>query len=339
MRAYDPHLDLSYQPRKTWDKHDLATFNVFHKESQLPYQAIFYKGEFVRFAGQHYYVFPHEDVLEQVLPVLSHFGEVDFPSGSRTNHEFSIVHGKKSKVSVEANTTRYGGIVKATQVRVNFTWDKFDHGDGKPVDFGGSIVNSIDGTLAFSIMPYSYRQFCENGMVHAESIREISAHVIAGIVKEKTPLLEAQIERVQKQTEELDTSFETLKKLRIIHNRKFPIETIANYLAAVKGSIDSLKERYREMNEMVISKEQAELIGKRMPVTLAKKLEWLELKEVRDKKTDSLLGHIGKLLNPVKQYEAFNDITYELSHNTDRAFLSSQHTYGQLDKILVRNRS
>ncbi len=339
MRAYDPHLDLSYQPRKTWDKHDLATFNVFHKSTQLPYQAIFYKGEFVRFAGQHYYVFPHEDVLEQVLPVLSHFGEVEFPTGSRTNHDLTLVHGKKTKVSVEANTTRYGGLVRATQVRVNFTWDKFDPGDGKPVDFGGSIVNSIDGTLAFSIMPYSYRQFCDNGMVHAESIREISAHVISAIVKEKTPLIEAQIQRVQKQTQELSTDFETLKKLRIIHNRKFPIETIANYLSAIKGSIDSLKERYREMNEMVISNKQAQLIGQKMPVNLVKKLGWVEAEEVRDKKTDKLLGHIGKLLNPVQQYEAFNDITYELSHNTDRAFLSSQYSYGQLDRILVRNRS
>ncbi len=339
MQAFDPHLDLSYVPRKTWPAHELSTFNVFHKTTQLPYQAIFYKGEFVRFAGQHYYVFPHEDVLEQVLPILSHFGEVEYPRGERNNHDLTLVHGKKTKVSVEANTTRYGGIVRATQVRVNFTWDKFDPGDGKPVDFGGSIVNSIDGTLAFSIMPYSYRQFCDNGMVHAESIREISAHVIAGVVKEKTPLLEAQIERVQKQTEELSTDFETLKKLRIIHNKKFPIETIANYLSAVKGSIDSLKERYREMNEMVISKKQAELIGKKMPVRIAKKLEWLELQEVREPKTDQFLGHIGKLLDPVKQYEALNDITYELSHNTDRAFLSSQNTYGQLDKILVRSRS
>jgi chaperonin cofactor prefoldin len=339
MQAFDPHLDLSYQPRKTWPVHDLATFNVFHKTTQLPYQAIFYKGEFVRFAGQHYYVFPHEDVLEQVMPVLSHFGEVEFPSGSRTNHDLTVVHGKKSKISVEANTTRYGGVVRATQVRVNFTWDKFDPGDGKPVDFGGSIVNSLDGTLAFSIMPYSYRQYCENGMVHAESIREISANVIKGIVKEKTPLLEAQIERVQKQTEELSTDFDSLKKLRIIHNKAFPIETIANYLSAVKGSIDSLKERYREMNEMVISKKQAELIGQRMPHKLSDKLEWLKVEEVRDKKTDKLLGHIGKLLEPVKQYAALNDITYELSHNTDRAFLSSQTTYAQVDKILVRSRS
>jgi hypothetical protein len=316
----------------------LATHNVFHKSLQLPYQAIFYKGEFVRFAGQHYYVFPHEDVLEQVLPILSHFGEVEFPTGQRTNHDLTLVHGKKTKVSVEANTTRYGGIVRATQVRVNFTWDKFDPGDGKQVDFGGSIVNSIDGTLAFSIMPYSYRQWCENGMVHAESVREISANVIKAIVKEPSELLKEQIQRVTKQTEEVATSFEDLKKLRIIHNRKFPIETIANYLSAIKGSIDSLKERYREMTEMVISDKQAKLIAQRMPTKLTDKLDWLEVSEVRDNKTDKLIGHTGKLLDVIGQYKGFNDITYELSHNTDRAFLSSQYSYGQLDKILVRSR-
>ena len=90
------------------------------------------------------------------------------------------------------------------------------------------------------------------------------------------------------------------------------------------------------MSELQVSAEQAELLAKRLPVKLTDTLSWLNVSDNRDKKTDKLIGKAGTLSRDVDQWEAFNDLTHELSNNTDRAFLSTNESYAQVDKILIR---
>lgn len=325
--------DMFYEPRKSWSQYNLHTFDVKHGVKSTNYQAIFYQGNFVRFAGKHYYVYPHEDVLAKLDPICSQLGMTKIHATPRTN--FTMVYGQNQKAEVEANFNREGII--ATRISANYTWDQFDPGDGKPVQFGATMANTIDGTGAFSLSPYSLREVCSNGMKHLASVVNISNEFIANMVKQKSEVIDAQMKRIQTEAIGFDGMVEDLKKLRITHNRAMPIEVIAQYLSAIKNNVSSLKLRYREMIDLQTLASQAEQIAKKMPVRLLEKLDWLKVEEIHDKKTDKIIGRTAKLAYPISQWNAFNTVTNELSHNKDRAMSSTDYAYAQLDKILVRS--
>lgn len=325
------NTELAQIPRKSWDQYDLQTYNVMEGGKQTNYQAIFYKGNFVRFAGKHYYVYPHEDVLARLDPVCEGLGMTRVTATPRTN--FSMVYGQNQKANVEANFNREG--IVATKISVNYTWDEFDPGDGKPVKFGATMDNTIDGTGAFSLSPYSLRQYCENGMKHLASVVNISNEFIANMVKQKSEVIDAQMKRIQTEAIGFDGMISDLKKLRITHSREMPLEVIAQYLTAIKNNISSLKLRYREMLDLQTLDKQAEHLAKKLPARLLEKLDWITVEDVRNQK-DKVVGRTGKLAKPISQWDAFNSITYELSHNKDRAMSGTNWAYQNLDKILVR---
>ena len=321
---------ITYTPRKSWKEYELETFDVLFKGQPTSYQAIFYKGNFIRFAGKHYYIYPHEEILEKIIPLLQDCG-AEFSKVPKRNN-FSMVYGKNQKVEVEANTNHRTGDVIATSMSVPFIWEKdYDPGDGYPMNFGGILGNTLDGTGAFYIAPYSERMVCTNGMKHMGSITEISTSFVKEMNKQKPQLL-LDTKKVFSEAEDLDSAMKDLSKMRIRHTQKLPIEVIAMHLKGMKSRIEELKKRYSEMMKEAVSKAEALRLAKNMPTKLLETLDWLDVKKEKGEIKSATIS------TPTKKWDAFNDITKELSHNTERAFYSTNYHYGQLDKILVRTK-
>ena len=337
MIATWPKTPFTYVARKAWPQYELETRDVVSRGQQTKYQAIFSKGEFLRFAGNKYFLYPHQDIFNKIDPIMAKYGATSPVRTKRSN--MTMVFGQNKKAWVEANRMKRDGSesIVASQIRVNYVWDKFDPGDNKMVQFGVSWANGIDGDLAFSITPYSHRQWCDNGMMHLASVSEISQELVGNLVKIKSDMIDGHIAKLTTESKDFDEAMSGLKKLRIIHKKKLPVEVIAQHIKGMKYSIDSLKQRYREMLELQVSAEQAQKLAQRMPTTMTKEFNWLEVENVRDKKTDQIIGRTGKLKGKPSQWKAFNDITNELSHNTARTFGRTATMYQRLDKILVRS--
>jgi hypothetical protein len=90
------------------------------------------------------------------------------------------------------------------------------------------------------------------------------------------------------------------------------------------------------MIDLKTTQEQADQLVQRLPKKILEKMAWLEEEVRRDPKTDVITGIGAKIIHERSQWNAMNDVTFELSHNMDRAFLSSQEAYRNLDRIMVR---
>ena len=341
------NFGFRFTEKKSWPEHDLHSYNVFHGSRPTNLQAIVYKGNFVTFRSKDYYVFPHEDLFAEIHPVMEELGGKIQYSGVQ-NKSFSMVYGKNHKAELEANYKYFNGkkYYIATQVRANYVFDdeKFDvTGKGDVVKFGTTIENAIDGTMSMRISPYSFRQICSNGMMHMQSVVQISENILQNMMRkhqtvENAPLIQKHMEQVMQDSKSFDDLITKIKKDRMTHMTKIPVEWIRSRIYLIKESVDLFKQRYREMTELFVTQQQAESIAARLPKRLTDALEWIEVKEEEqdvkvEGKTIKQMRRSVKL-DQTKQWKAFNDITENLTH-VERAFQSKAYAYKQLDKILV----
>lgn len=340
---------FEFKPRQSWDGYNLHTNNVFFQGADTGMQAIVYKGNFVAFRSRHYHVFPHEDIFVTLDPVMAALNGEPLTEKINVESRLSMVYGNNKRITVEADWKKEGGkkIIYGTKVRSEFIFkdEKFDvTGDGDFVQFGATIGNDISGQGSLYISPYSWRQTCKNGMMHLSSVVEISEKIIKDLMLKKENLadvagISAQIESIMESSKSFDELARKIKKERMSHVTKIPVEWISNRVHLLKESAKLFRERYREMTEMIVSQEQAELIAKNMPKRLTETLDWMEVKEEEtDVKTangmQKAMQRIVTMKTVPTQWKAFNDITENLTH-VERAFDSRTKHYRQLDQILV----
>ena len=340
---------FEFKPRQSWDGYNLHTNNVFFQGADTGMQAIVYKGNFVAFRSKHYHVFPHEDIFVTLDPVMAALNGEPLTEKINVESRLSMVYGNNKRITVEADWKKEGGkkIIYGTKVRSEFIFkdEKFDvTGDGDFVQFGATIGNDISGQGSLYISPYSWRQTCKNGMMHLSSVVEISEKIIKDLMLKKENLadvagISAQIESIMESSKSFDELARKIKKERMSHVTKIPVEWISNRVHLLKESAKLFRERYREMTEMIVSQEQAELIAKNMPKRLTETLDWMEVKEEEtDVKTangmQKAMQRIVTMKTVPTQWKAFNDITENLTH-VERAFDSRTKHYRQLDQILV----
>lgn len=340
---------FEFKPRESWQNYNLHTNNVFFKGIDTGLQAIVYKGNFVAFRSKHYHVFPHEDIFVTLDPVMAALNGEPLTEKIESRNRFEMVYGNNKKITVEADWKKSGGktVVYGTKVRSEFIFkdEKFDvTGTGDVVQFGATIGNDISGEGSLYISPYSWRQTCKNGMMHLSSVVEISEKIVQNLMLKKEGLadvqgIRTQMQNIMEESKSFDDLMTKIKKERMSHVTKIPVEWISNRVHLLKESAKLFKERYRQMTEMIVSQEQAELIAKTMPKRLTEKLDWMEVKEneIDVKTADGMKKAIERIVTMKTvptQWKAFNDITEDLTH-VERAFDSRTKHYRQLDQILV----
>ncbi len=340
------NFGFTFQDHESWEDYDLHTKSVILDGKPTGQQAIVYKGNFISFRSKNYKVFPHEDLFATIDPIMEELGAE--PHNRNTKDSFTMVYGKNKQANIEANHKTFNGkkYYIGSQVRANYTFkdEKFDvTGDGDIVEFGTTIENAIDGSMSMKIMPYSLRQVCSNGMMHRSSVVSISESIIANLLKKHGDLnserLKAQMDSIMETSKSFDDLMHRVKSDRMTHLTKIPKEWITSRIYLMKESAQMFKERYRQMTEMIVTQEQAEAIARRLPVKIVDNLDWLD---VKSHKVDTVINgekqvvnHKDVTLKNITQWNAFNDITEPLTHDTGRAFYPKSEAYNALDRILV----
>lgn len=349
--------------RQSWAEYNLHSKDMYFttaEGSRVPteYQGIFYRGKFIAFRHKNYHVYPHEQVFQTCDPVLKELGLV-MKNPPKEQSGFSMAYGKEQFAKVESNfknvTDEKSGkrvrVQIAGQIRATYVFDgrdeKFDvTGDGKNVvQFGVELENGIDGHMALRMSPYSFRQVCENGMMHKASVMEISESIMQNLRNENKDVFSSekimqQVGEIMQGAKTFDEIAHKIKNERMTHLQSYPTNWIRARLYLINEQKDLFKQRYREMTELITSQRQAELLVKTMPKRMIDELDWLEVKEreVDETINGQVVSKTVKdviIPKPTTQWDAFNSITFDLTHKA-RAFQSRSTHYGNLDKILVR---
>jgi hypothetical protein len=341
-------VGFEYRPKEQWSDYDLQTYSVFFRGNPTNMQAIVYKGNFVVFRSKDYYVFPHEDIFATLHPVMEQLGMRNLSAHIPEHRRFTLAYGQNQKAEVESSYKVFNGkkIYTGAQLRATYEFkdEKFDvTGHGDIVQFGATIENTLDGTMSMRISPYSYRQVCSNGAMHLATVAEISQKILQNLRNKFAnvdgSLIRQQMDTIMQESRSFDDLVSRIKKERMTHLTKIPVEWITSRIYLIKESVTGFKQRYREMTDLLVTQQQAELIAERMPKRLVDSLEWLDVKKEKvDVKTAE--GTKTKMETEIRitgkptQWKAFNDITENLTH-VERAFHSKSYAYKQLDAILV----
>lgn len=355
-KSFIPILSQEINKQNSYPEYNLFTKKLSYitesgKKSYIDYNAIFYRGHHIAFRHKNFYPYPHEQILETIDPQLEELGLINrIPAKEQSS--FRMAYGKNKYADVESNFKSVDGVKLqiGSQIRANYTFkaqeDKFDvTGNGDFVIFGATIENGIDGHLSLRIIPFSEREVCTNGMTHQASAMEISENIVqklrnknADVNFEKDLALKG-LQEIMEKSKNFDDLSHAIKNERQTHLKKFPTAWVRSRIYLVKESANDFKESYRKMTDMIITQKQAEQLAKVMPKRMLDNLEWMNVREeiVEERINGEMVQKEKTIVNLVpntNQWNAFNDMTFDLTHNA-RAFASRTKHYHSLDTILV----
>ena len=369
-KSFVPKLNQEIIPSLSYPEYNLFTKRLSYmsesgKRTDLDYNAIFYRGHHIAFRHKNFYPYPHEQVLQTIDPQLEELGLIN-RRPSKEQSTFRMAYGKNKYADVESNFKSVGGVrvPVSGQVRANYVFkaqeDKFDvTGNGDFVIFGATLENGIDGHLSLRIIPFSEREVCTNGMTHQASAIEISENIVsrlrnsnADIDFEKDLAMKG-LKEIMEKSKNFDDLTHAIKNERQVHLKKFPTAWVRSRMYLVKESANDFKESYRKMTDMIITQKQAEQLARAMPKRMLDKLgqsdadkpsrkkigKWMDVKTetVEERINGEMVQKEKTIVNLVpntNQWDAFNDMTWDLTHN-GRAFASRSKHYHSLDTILV----
>jgi hypothetical protein len=217
--------------------------------------------------------------------------------------------------------------------------DEFDPaGDGRKIKLGVSIGNSIDLTRGFSIMPYHYRGYCTNSMFHvatqqvlgdgnAQLVGKVNEYNdISMIARGNVTEGEGYLNRVGSHNRKI------MKNIR--HTKMLTEAFINEQIMRTVDSLEVLKARYKEMNDVKMTQFHAQRIADTMPITALKAFDFMDVKEKTgvDGKT-YFEAELTK--DDTSQWEGFNQLTDYLSHGS-LGFNSTMNHYRDVDRIFAK---
>lgn len=334
------------EPLKSWDDYKLHTFRVHQKNlntgkfEPTNYQRIQYNGRFVNYMSTMYHVLPNEDVLKTADLVAS------------------VIEAKQQAPKIKFHNPRFGWCKPAGHVINNpeETVMLAHYTIGDPVDitgakdfveFGFVVGNAIDGKGgAFKVMPYTYREVCDNVAYHVTNTATLHTGVSAPKLENvqrsftyKIGSMSAADKTVLKQDPELEKCIEIVKNakksfnevnFKKAHFSTLDLEYVTNSILTVVEKGKQLQKAYRDMYNTKVTLKDAQKLFDKLPkaiMTGEKVSNWLEW----DKKDSKLT-----LKKDVTHWKVFNDITNELTFG-QRGFKGTMEAYAKLDEILVRS--
>ena len=279
----------SFTSRQSWPEYGIETKNFLVNKQDTNFQAIYKNGNFVKMMTKSYEVLPNEEVLKITDDIAK---KVSLDG----NHAVPLTMADKEWFYVKPQDH---GIMneEQTQTCAMYVFPKeYDIG-GKGIKIGFVARNSIDGKWSFSASVLSFRQICENMMMHIAKMSYIGVGQGDYLgVQNKQDIGDIREHQVQAlaAVSKRHTKSLTADDLKVV---KESIQSV------VDSGLDTIK-RYRELVKQKMNQEIANTIANRIPKSFTKEVEWLDI----DKK--------GKITFDEKttQWKAFNDLTEKLTH-------------------------
>lgn len=332
------------EPLKSWNEYDLHTFRVWQKDLKSKkfeptnYQRIQYNGRFVNYMSTMYNVLPNEDVLKTADLVAD------------------VIDAKKQAPKVKFHNPRFGWCKPAghvinnpeeTVMLAHYTiGDPIDVTGAKDfVEFGFVVGNAIDGKGgAFKVMPYTYREVCDNVAYHITNAATlhtgVSAPALQNVKRSFTYNAgHAPDAKILKANPELQKCIDIVKNakrefnqvsFKKAHFSTLDLEYVTQSILTVVEHGKVLQKAYRDMYNTKVTIKNAMKLFDKLPksiMTGEKVSQWLDW----DKKEQKLT-----LKKDVTEWKAFNDITNALTFG-ERGFKPTLEAYAKLDEILVRS--
>jgi hypothetical protein len=320
---------------KSWDEYDLSQHDVWYNGLPTGKRHIVYHDQFVNTCSKQYVLLPNEEVLEVVEEIMKEHPEYNLvPDMSQSQGQWYNQNGNL------VLSKRTSSLPAGTSMLARYVIDKeFDpSGDGRPIKLGVSVGNSIDLSRGFSIMPYHFRPYCTNSMYHV-SYQTMIAEGNAEFQKAKVDTYEKDIETARSNIADAENyvrqvgqhNKELVRNTR--HTKRLTKNFIEEQIVRSLSSLDVIRARYEEMNNLKLTKAHAQRIVDSMPKTSLKDFDFIKTTEVTDEqgKTKVQADVVG---NPT-QWDGFNALTDYLSHGR-LAFNSTLNHFRDVDQIFMK---
>jgi len=273
----------SFTALKSWPEYQIETKKFLVNKNDTGLQAIYKNGNFVKMLSQKYEVIPNEDVVKVTDAIASKItleGQAAVPLTKMEDHQW--FHTKPNN-HVITNSEQ-------TQAIAMYVFPKKYDVGGKSINLGFIARNSIDGKWAFSASLMSFRQICQNVMMHLARSRNLTK------VSDAEFTLDIQKNQIQ-----------NITSVSKRHTKALGENDLELVKSSIEGVIESgLKtiEQYRNLVNLKMNQEVANTIAKYVPKSITKELDWISL----DDKTKVNFDQ------KATQWDAFNDITENLTH-------------------------
>ncbi len=320
---------------KDWDKYGTQLHDVFYNGSATGKRHIVYKDQFVNTCSKQYVLLPNEEVVEVVEKIMKEHPEYGLiPDKSVSVGNWNTQNG--NMISSKKTSKFPEGTTMFTKYVLN---DEFDPaGDGRKIKLGVSIGNSIDLTRGFSIMPYHYRGYCTNSMFHVATQQVLGDGnaILEGKVDEYNDISMIARSNVGEGENYLQRVGSHGRKImkNIRHTKMLTEAFINEQIMRTVDSLEVLKARYKEMNDVKMTQFHAQRIADTMPITALKAFDFMDVKEK--------MGADGKNFfqaeltkEDTSQWEGFNQLTDYLSHGS-LGFNSTMNHYRDVDRIFAK---
>ena len=319
------------------DCNGLKHWTVWYNGKTTGTRFVEYRDKFVTTTGLTYELLPNEkaiNLVEETLLENKSWGLQ--PDQSHSEGNWHVQNGNVVMSKEKANCPT--GTSMAARYRFPDNIDPT--GDGRELHLGICIVNSIDKTRGFSVIPYHYRSGCLNSMYHVMAVNYTKAGEITwsknGTVDwNDNDLVSMQgnvnreIEHLNVVTEELKSQTRGMRHSKKLLDKDFVKEQIVSSIETV----GTMGQRYKELAKGKLLKKTVEVIANsNLPKVVWNHLEGVTVTAEKDAKGNETGRNLAEITKPKTNWEMYNQVTNILSHgNLD--FNSTLKHMGTLDSI------
>jgi hypothetical protein len=211
-------------------------------------------------------------------------------------------------------------------------------GDGRSISMGVSIGNSIDLTRGFSIIPYHYRGYCTNSMFHVstQTVLADGNSILEGNVdayNETSMIARNNVSKGESYIRDVAQHGRQIMK-NVRHTKMLTEDFINEQIIRSLDSLQILKQRYKEMNDVKMTQFHAQKIADTMPITSIKNFDFMDVKEKKDA-NGNVTCEAELTKENTTQWEGFNQLTDYLSHGS-LGFNSTLNHFREVDRMFAR---
>lgn len=334
-RSEIPSKGFATTVHKSWDKYNTQLHDVFYNGSATGKRHIVYNDQFVNTCSKNYHLLPNEQVLEVVEKIMQDHPEYGLvPHSATAQGNWGVQNG--NMISSKKTSRFPAGTSMLTTYVID---EKIDPaGDGRNIQMGISIGNSIDLTRGFSIMPYHYRGYCTNSMFHVstQTVLADGNSILEGSVNEYSKVSKIADANVQLGESHLrDVAQHGRQIMKNVRHTKMLTESFINeQIVRSLDSLQVLKGRYQEMNNVKMTQFHAQRIVDTMPITSIKNFDFMDVKEKKDK-SGNVTWEAELTKENTTQWEGFNALTDYLSHGS-LGFNSTLNHFREVDRMFAQ---
>lgn len=334
-RSEIPSKGFATTVHKEWKKYNTQLHDVFYNGTATGKRHIVYHDQFVNTCSKNYHLLPNEQVIEVVEKIMQDHPEYGLvPHHATAQGNWGVQNG--NMISSKKTTRFPAGTSMLTTYVID---EKIDPaGDGRSIQMGVSIGNSIDLTRGFSIIPYHHRGYCTNSMFHISTQQVLSDgnSILEGEVDPYNETSMVARQNVSREEQYLRGVGQHGRKImkNVRHTKMLTEDFINEQIMKVLDSLDGLKQRYKEMNNVKMTQFHAQRIVDTMPLTSLKNFDFMDVKEKKDDK-GNVTWEAELTKESTTQWEGFNQLTDYLSHGS-LGFNSTLNHFRDVDRIFAR---